>query len=167
MAKLMCTKKQGIHDILKLKSILKSVALSRNNLNKLRATFEEASVTLVIGILTSDLFTLGLCTDVVGAVSHGGFMFWSNVTHHGSGVTFSCVVWVVLCELLSKSSSHFNSSICSNDCMFFFPFNACARSEIALEITSAGDRVGWVKYFILKNTVLEILSLFICLTWIT
>jgi hypothetical protein len=90
-------------------------------------------------------------------------VFWANVTRCDAGDMFSCLVGVASREfLLSKLSSLLSSSNCSSDFVILIPFSACDRSMIALKMTSTGDRVGWVMYFVLKNTVSEIHSLFVC-----
>ncbi len=117
------------------------------------------SVILGLCVSLSGSCTLGLGIGIAGVVS------WANVTRRVAGVVFSCLVGASSRELLlSKLSSCLSSSSCSSDFMFRIPFSAYDRSMIALEMMSAGDKVGCVMYFVLKKTVSDTLLLFVCLT---
>ncbi len=122
-------------------------------------------VVLVCGI---GLFILALGTAFSGIVSPcGGFVVLLNVTLHVSSGGLSFGIGAVSGVLLRMSSSFLSASICSNPFALFFSFNACVKSLSALIIVSAGVMAGCVMYFVLKNTVSDTLSLFICFTKIT
>ncbi len=115
-------------------------------------------VAAVIGVVVC------VCWEVVvsvgfGAVSWGGPVDWSNVTHLFSCNGLSGGVEVIVGELFKMSSSFLRALIYSNPFMLFSPSYACDRSFSALIITSVGVRVGCVMYFILNYTVSDTLLL--------
>ncbi len=81
-----------------------------------------------------------------------------------SGGGLSIGIGAVSGVLLRMSLSFLSASSCSNPFALHFPFNACVMLLSALIIVSAGVMVGCVVYFILKNTVSDTLSLFVCFT---
>jgi hypothetical protein len=101
-----------------------------------------------------------------GAVSLGGPVTWSKVTHLFSCSVLSGGVENIVGELFKMSSSFLSASICSTPFMLFYPFNACIRSFSALIAMPAGVSVGCVMSFVLKYTVSDILLLFVCFTYI-
>jgi hypothetical protein len=117
---------------------------------------------LVCGI---GLFTHGLGTVSSVSVSpRGGFTVRSNVTHLVSSGRLSIGIGAVSGVLLRMSLSFLSASSCSNPFALLFLFNACVKLLSALIIVSAGVMVGCVMYFVLKNTVSDTLSLFVCFT---
>ena len=109
--------------------------------------------------------TLGRGVSVVGFLFCGGLVVLSKVTCRGSvGTTHNSGIGSNSGALLRMLSSFVNASIYSNPLWFLFPFKACVRSLSALVITSTGIMVGCVMNFVLKNTVSDTLSLFVCFT---
>ena len=103
--------------------------------------------------------------SVAGSSFCGGLVVSSNVTRFGSvGMARNSGIGSGSGVLLRMLSSFVNAFICSNLLWFLFPFNACVRLLSALVITSAGVMVGCVMNFVLKNTVSDTLSLFVCFT---
>ncbi len=94
----------------------------------------------------------------------GGFAVRLNVTRLVSGGGLSIGIGAVSGVLLRMSSSFLSASNCSNPFALLFLFNACVKSLSALIIISAEVMVGCVMYFVLKNTVSDPLSLFVCFT---
>ncbi len=113
---------------------------------------------------------IGLLTVALGAASSGsvspcgGFAVHSNDTHLVPGGGLSIGIGAVFGVLLRMSSSLFSASSCSNPFALLFPFNACVKLLSTLIIVSSGVMVGCVMYFVLKNTVSDTLSLFVCFT---
>ena len=112
----------------------------------------------ILGISGSVISTLGDCAD--------GLTDGSNVTLGSCFTRDKSSLWIGL--LVSTSSSYCNASICSKPSTLFLPFNAHARSLIALTIWSAGVTLGWVMYLCLNQTVSVIrllLIFFTCIMW--
>ena len=113
---------------------------------------------------------LGLCghpwcgVSSRGSASVGALAVSANVTlrSDGRGVGAS----VVVSGSFMRIASNLLSASISNPFSLLFPFNACEMSFSAFDTMSALLKVGCVIYFVLKNTVSDTLSLFVCLTWI-
>ncbi len=86
------------------------------------------------------------------------------VTCRCTGVAHSSNADSVSGVLVRMVSSRFSASICSNPLWLRFSFKAFVRTFNALVIVSAGVKVGCVMNFVLKNTVSDTLSLFVCFT---
>jgi hypothetical protein len=142
-------------------------------------------VPFLLGTLGSDAFGIRLsivaawiglilvlwgCTVALGAgvssrvsVSIGALTVSANVTlcSVGRGIVISGIVSGSFVRITSNLLS---ASICSNPFSLLFPLIACVRSFSAFDTMSALVKVGCVMYFVLKKTVSDTRSLFVCLT---
>ena len=107
--------------------------------------------------------TLGVGVSSRGSISIGAVVVSAKVTlrsvGRGAGASGS-----VSGSFVRIASNFFSASICSNPLSLLFPFNACVRSFSAFDTMSALVKVGCVMYFVLKKTVSDTRSLFVCLT---
>ena len=131
--------------------------------------FVIAICTLGVGVV---ICTLGvgfvLCTLGVGCVSFGSFDVGSNVTHFVIVVgMFGCSIVVGVGILFNNSSIFWRASTSTMPFLFHRFLRTCVRSFKAFTIESSGVKVGVVMCLCLNWTVSAILSLLVCLTYIT
>ena len=131
--------------------------------------FVIAICTLGVGVVVCNLGVgIVLCTLGVGCVSFNGFDVISNVTCFVIIVgMLGCSIVVGVGILFNNSSIFWRASISTMPFVFHCFFKACVRSLKAFTIESSGVKVGVVMCLCLKWTVSVILSLLVCLTYIT